>query len=165
MENFIFRLTLHIYTCPLTTSYIFSHWLAGVLIERLLVKTLMLSICPHTGMSTFEELTIMRLLKSQFLSLVLWLIHRLAQLSSLCISIHIMERGVPFIPMCSFSGIRMMWMKNQGRWMVVNNGSSPMMDTFPSSVFTKTVISSYRPYYSMPTLSAPELLWSYLSYS
>ena len=73
-----------------------------------MVIILMSSIFPHAGMSTFEASIIMILIQLPLIMLVLWIIHRLAQLSSLFTSMHIMERGIPFIPLCIFSGIRMM---------------------------------------------------------
>ena len=113
--NRIVRLTLNLFTCTPTTAHIVNHWLTGVLIEGSSMRVLLSSISLHTFMSTFEELITMRLLQFPFLPLMLWIIHRLAQLSSSCTSMHIVERGRPFIHMCSLSGIRMIRKKNKGR--------------------------------------------------
>ena len=137
MENCIARSTPHLSTCSHTTAHIVNHWLTWVIIVGFLVRLLLSSILPYTGMSTFEASIRTGLLHLPLILLVIWIIHRMVQLTSLRTSMHIMERGIQFIIMCRLIGIIMALMKNQGRWMVVINRSSPTRDKFLLSVFHK----------------------------
>ena len=87
----------------------------------------------------------MILIQFLLLPLVLWPIHSLAQLPSSWTIMNSIEMGIPYIPLCILIGIRMMWMTNQGRWMVVNNQFSPTRDIFSSSFFTSVSVPTYIP--------------------
>ena len=84
---------------PPKNEHIVNHWLTRVITDESLVSMVLPSIRVHTGISTFEELIIMKLLQLPFIPLVIWIINRLDQLSLLCTIMYIMERGIPFNPM------------------------------------------------------------------
>ena len=121
IKNCIFRLILHLYMCPDIISYITNNWLIGVIMGGLMVRMLLSSIHIHTVIEKFEEVIIMRLIQLPLLPLAIWIIHSMDQLSSLCTSMHIMERVRIYIPLCRLSGIRIACTTNKLRWMVVSN--------------------------------------------
>ena len=111
-------------------------------------------------MSKFEEFIITVLLQFPFLLLVIFFFHRLDQLSSLCISMYIVESVRPLITLFGFSGIRMTWIKNQVSLMVVSKLSSPMRDTYFLFSFHKDFrISPYVPILQLSGTPYPMLYW------
>ena len=77
----IVSLTPNLSMCTPTTAHIVNNRLTGVIVGRLMARMLLSSIRLHIDVSKFEASIIMRLMELLLLPLVIWLVHRLDQLS------------------------------------------------------------------------------------